>query len=88
MGNWRDIVTVAGGFDHTVGLKADGTVVATGSNGKGQCDITGWTNIRVGGEAEAAAQTQPTEAPTEPATEPETVPETEPEEAPADEGIH
>ena len=70
---WTDIVEIACGDDHTLGLKADGTLVAAGSNGKGQCDVTGWTNIRVGGEAEAAAQTQPTEAPTEPAAEPETV---------------
>jgi hypothetical protein len=34
----------AGGY-HTVGLKADGTVIAVGYNDQGQCDVGGWTNI-------------------------------------------
>ena len=34
----------AGGF-HTVGLKADGTVVAVGWNLDGQCNVSGWTDI-------------------------------------------
>ena len=29
----------------TLGLKANGTVVATGDNGYGQCDVSEWTNI-------------------------------------------
>jgi len=33
---------VAAGSLHTVGLKADGTVVAAGSNDWGQCNVTGW----------------------------------------------
>ena len=36
---------LAVGFYHTVGLEADGTVVATGMNDDGQCDVTGWTGI-------------------------------------------
>ncbi len=36
---------IGAGGDHTVGLKADGTVVAAGSNDNGQCDASGWTNI-------------------------------------------
>ena len=36
---------VAAGYGHTVGLKADGTVVAVGDNHYGQCDIGGWTGI-------------------------------------------
>lgn len=36
---------ISAGGDHTVGLKADGTVVAAGSNDNGQCDASGWTNI-------------------------------------------
>ena len=36
---------VAAGWGHTVGLKADGTVVAVGDNRYGQCDIGGWTGI-------------------------------------------
>ena len=30
---------------HTVGLKSDGTVVAVGNNGNGQCDVSSWTDI-------------------------------------------
>ena len=36
---------VAAGIYHTVGLKSDGTVVAVGNNGNGECDVGGWTNI-------------------------------------------
>ena len=35
---------VAAGY-HTVGLEADGTVVAMGSNYNGQCNVGGWTGI-------------------------------------------
>ena len=37
--------TVSAGSSHTVGLKADGTVVAVGDNEDGQCDVSGWTDI-------------------------------------------
>ncbi len=37
--------TLAAGFFHTVGLKADGTVAAVGRKWKGQCDVSGWTDI-------------------------------------------
>ena len=46
--DWRDIVAVAAGAWHTVGLKSDGTVVATEYKGyfdDGQCDVFGWTDI-------------------------------------------
>jgi len=36
---------VSAGFSHTVGLKSDGTVVAVGYNGDGQCNVSGWTGI-------------------------------------------
>jgi hypothetical protein len=39
---WSDIVQVAAGLSHTVGLKADGTVVATGNNSSGQCNVSDW----------------------------------------------
>ena len=39
---WRDLVAVSAGREHTVGLRSDGTVVATGDNGYGQCDVSGW----------------------------------------------
>lgn len=30
---------------HTIGLKSDGTVLAVGRNGDGQCNVSGWTDI-------------------------------------------
>ena len=36
---------IAAGWRHTVGLKADGTVVAVGLNFNGQCDVEAWTDI-------------------------------------------
>ena len=37
--------TIAGGGRHTVGVRPDGTVVATGNNDDGQCNVGGWTSI-------------------------------------------
>ena len=37
--------TLAAGRSHTVGLKADGTVVAVGRIGEGQCMVSNWTDI-------------------------------------------
>lgn len=45
VGDWTDIVDIACGYDHTVGLKEDGTVAAVGDNAYGQCDVSGWTGI-------------------------------------------
>ena len=45
---WEQIVerkTIAVGGNHTVGLKADSTVMATGYNEYGQCDVSDWTDI-------------------------------------------
>ena len=42
-------MAISAGMYHTVGLKADGTVVAVGDNGKGQCDVSGWTDIKLYG---------------------------------------
>lgn len=36
---------VAVGWYHTAAINADGTAVACGLNNKGQCDVTGWTDI-------------------------------------------
>ena len=36
---------IAAGGEHTVGLEADGTVVAVGNNDEGQCNIAGWMGI-------------------------------------------
>jgi hypothetical protein len=45
VGDWTDIIQVAAGYSHTVGLKSDGTVVAVGDNEYGQCDVGNWTDI-------------------------------------------
>jgi hypothetical protein len=37
--------SIAAGIDFTVGVKADGTVVAVGDNDDGQCDVDGWSDI-------------------------------------------
>ncbi len=36
---------IACSYDHIVGLRADGTVVACGNNDDGQCDVSEWRNI-------------------------------------------
>ena len=43
--SWRDIVAIAAGTDHTVGLYKDGTVFAVGNNAKGQCDVGQWRDV-------------------------------------------
>ena len=48
MALWAEITTrktIAGGENHTLSLRADGTVLAAGGNGNGQCDVSGWSNI-------------------------------------------
>ena len=42
MTDWQNIVAICAGYSHTVGLRADGTVVAVGDNRYGQCDVQGW----------------------------------------------
>lgn len=37
--DWRQIEKVSAGGFHSVGLKADGTVVAVGSNDYGECNV-------------------------------------------------
>ena len=37
--------TISASDDNTVGLRADGTVVAVGSNWNGQCNVGGWTDV-------------------------------------------
>ena len=39
---FTDIASVHAGADHIIGIKKDGTVVATGGNDYGQCDVDNW----------------------------------------------
>jgi flagellar biosynthesis GTPase FlhF len=39
---WKEIVSIAVSSYYTVGLRSDGTVVATGYNKDGQCNVEGW----------------------------------------------
>ena len=41
----KNSVIISAGCFYTVGLKKDGTVVAVGGNGKGQCNVSGWKDI-------------------------------------------
>ena len=43
--SWKDITQLAMGECHTIGLRADGTVVAAGQNYAGQCDVEDWKDI-------------------------------------------
>ena len=43
--SWMDVVAIAASDNHTVGLRADGTVVATGSNEHSECNVNDWKNI-------------------------------------------
>ena len=46
-------MAVSAGKFHTVGLKADGTVVAVGDNDEGQCDDAGWKLFKTEEEKKA-----------------------------------
>jgi hypothetical protein len=43
--NFEATFMVSAGGYHTVGLKSDGTVIAVGNTGFGQCNVSGWGNI-------------------------------------------
>ncbi|WP_324604548.1 RCC1 domain-containing protein [Saccharomonospora iraqiensis] len=43
---WRDIVAVAASSAHTLGLRADGTVLAAGNAADGRCEVAAWRGIR------------------------------------------
>jgi hypothetical protein len=47
VGGWTDIIQVAAGKSHTVGLKSDGSVVAVGGTGRdwGSATSGDWTDI-------------------------------------------
>lgn len=45
---WKQVPgleTIEADFEHVVGLKSDGTVVAEGSMGNGKCNVSDWTDI-------------------------------------------
>ncbi|MCR5576697.1 MAG: protein kinase [Oscillospiraceae bacterium] len=46
VGDWKDIVQVFSGPGFTLGLRSDGTALATGWNAYGQCEISGWTDLK------------------------------------------
>jgi hypothetical protein len=39
------LVAISAGSSHTVGLRSDGTAVATGDNDDGRCDVSGWGDL-------------------------------------------
>lgn len=41
----QNAIAISAGFGHTVGVKNDGTVIATGYNNSGQCDVSSWSDI-------------------------------------------
>ena len=45
VGDWTDIVAVAAGDSHTVGLRTDGTVTAVGRDSSGKCAVDDWEHI-------------------------------------------
>lgn len=45
---WETIAerdTISAGYNYTVGIKTDGTVIATGENEYGQCNVSDWKDI-------------------------------------------
>jgi alpha-tubulin suppressor-like RCC1 family protein len=44
---WSDIVFMTAGRNHAVGLKMDGTLVATGNTEFGRCDVSDWIDIKL-----------------------------------------
>lgn len=45
--DWSDIVLISFGEGHIIGLKSNGTIIAAGQNGEGQCEVNTWTNILI-----------------------------------------
>lgn len=45
VGDWTDVVMVTAGWEHTVGLKENGDVLAVGNKEHGRCDVGNWRNI-------------------------------------------
>lgn len=45
VGDWRDVVAVAAGSHHIVGVDARGRVWAAGDDRRGQCEVGGWRDV-------------------------------------------
>jgi alpha-tubulin suppressor-like RCC1 family protein/tetratricopeptide (TPR) repeat protein len=45
--NWADIINISAGTGYIIGLTANGTVVSTGNNQSGQCNVTEWNDIKL-----------------------------------------
>ena len=45
VGTWTNIIAIAAGYSHSVGLRADGTVVAVGDAYEDCTNVSGWTDI-------------------------------------------
>lgn len=43
--DWKDLIKVAAGAFHFLGLKKDGTVIAAGDNAYSQCEVENWRDI-------------------------------------------
>jgi len=43
--HWKDIIAIFAGSHHTIGIKKDGSVVATGWNAQHQCEVVTWKNV-------------------------------------------
>ena len=46
MGGWRDVIAVAAGSTHTLGLRGNGLVLSVGNNADHQCEVHTWTGIQ------------------------------------------
>lgn len=44
--DWNHVIQIAAGREHLLGLKEDGSVVVTGSGENGQCEVSGWKNVK------------------------------------------
>lgn len=45
-GGWDSCIDIAAGNGYALGLHADGTVVASGANEQGQCDVADWSDVK------------------------------------------
>jgi len=45
VGSWTDIIQVAAGYRHTVGLKSNGTVLGVGTNTYHEIEVDSWADI-------------------------------------------